>query len=91
MLVLTRKSEEKIIIGKDIIVTVLKVHGDQVSIGIEAPRKTPIYREELLKEIEMENVGGVLGKGTVDIKSVAQQLKVKKRSSHQTLPKISRS
>lgn len=51
MLVLTRKREEKIVIGKDpqIIITVLKIQGDKVSIGIEADRGTPIYRSELLQ------------------------------------------
>ena len=78
MLVLTRKSEQKIMIGKDIVVTILKVHGDQVSIGIQAPKKTPIYREELFKEIEMENVGGRLGQSSIDIKSVASKLPMKK-------------
>lgn len=50
MLVLTRKTEQKIRIGKDIVITVLKVQGDYVSIGIEAPREMQIVREELLPE-----------------------------------------
>lgn len=50
MLVLTRKTEQKIRIGKDVIITVLKVQGDYVSIGIEAPRELQIVREELLPE-----------------------------------------
>ena len=49
MLVLTRKREQKIRIGKDVVITVLKVQGDQVSIGIEAPKSLPIVREELLQ------------------------------------------
>ncbi len=57
MLVLTRKSEQKIRIGKDVVITVLKVQGDQVSIGIEAPRSLPIYREEVLLAIMEENTG----------------------------------
>ncbi|MBS0623207.1 MAG: carbon storage regulator [Verrucomicrobia bacterium] len=48
MLVLTRKPEQKIKIGSDIIITVLKVQGDQVSIGIEAPKDQQIVRLELL-------------------------------------------
>ncbi len=48
MLVLTRKPEQKIKIGKKIILTVLKVQGDQVSLGIEAPRECEIVRTELL-------------------------------------------
>ncbi len=50
MLVLTRKSEQKIRIGNNIVITVLKVQGDQVSIGIEAPRDLQIMREELLND-----------------------------------------
>lgn len=51
MLVLTRKKEEKITIGNDrkIVITILKIQGDKVSIGIEADRDTPIYRNELLQ------------------------------------------
>jgi len=53
MLVLTRKAEEKIIIGtkNKIVVTILKIQGDKVSVGIEADRETPIYRNELVEEI----------------------------------------
>lgn len=49
MLVLTRKTEQKIRIGKDVVITILKVHGDQVSVGIEAPKELQIVREELLQ------------------------------------------
>ncbi len=48
MLVLTRKREEKITIGNNIVITVLKIQGDKVSLGIEADRDTPVYRSELL-------------------------------------------
>lgn len=50
MLVLTRKREEKITIGKnpEIVITILKIQGDKVSIGVEADRNTPVYRTELL-------------------------------------------
>ena len=49
MLVLTRRINERIIIGDDIIVTVLEVDGDQVRIGIDAPRDIKVFREEVLK------------------------------------------
>jgi len=48
MLVLTRKPEQKIKIGSNIVITVLRVQGDQVSIGIEAPSDQEIVRLELL-------------------------------------------
>jgi carbon storage regulator len=76
MLVLTRKLDQKIVIGKNIVITVLKVQGDQVSIGIEAPRSTTIYREEIFREIERANAGGVIQKdSSVDVKKVAKGLK----------------
>ena len=92
MLVLTRKSEQKIIIGKDIIVTVLRIQGDQVSIGIDAPKKTPIYREELLKEIEQENAVGAISTDStepVDIQSIAHKLQLK-RKARRRIQKISK-
>jgi len=50
MLVLTRKANQQIRIGKDIVITLLRVQDGQVSVGIEAPKKMPIVREELIKE-----------------------------------------
>lgn len=55
MLVLTRKRDESIIIGDEIRVTVVDVRGDQVKLGIEAPRHIPVHREEIYKEIQEEN------------------------------------
>ena len=48
MLVLSRKLGQRIVIGDRITVTVLKVHGHQIRLGIEAPKEIPIKREELL-------------------------------------------
>lgn len=55
MLVLTRKRDESIIIGDDIKITVVDVRGDQVKLGIEAPRSIPVHREEVYREIKEEN------------------------------------
>jgi len=51
MLVLTRKKEEKITIGNDpqIVITIVRIEGDKVSLGIETDRKIPIWRNELLE------------------------------------------
>ncbi len=56
MLVLSRKSGEKVTIGKDkkVVITILKTQGDKVSIGIEADKETPIYRNELIPESEVK-------------------------------------
>lgn len=48
MLVLSRKLGEKIMIGDNIVVTIVKIDRNQIRIGIEAPGEVPIYREEIL-------------------------------------------
>lgn len=52
MLVLSRKKNEKIVIGKDITIVVVKIHGDRVLLGIEAPRDVPVHRQEVLEAIQ---------------------------------------
>jgi len=48
MLVLTRRVNERIVIGDNVVVTVLEVRGEQVRLGIEAPRDVKVFREEVL-------------------------------------------
>ncbi|UIR29838.1 carbon storage regulator CsrA [Priestia flexa] len=55
MLVLTRKTNETIKIGEDIEVTVLSISGDQVKLGIKAPRDVEVHRQEIYEEIQLEN------------------------------------
>lgn len=55
MLVLTRKTNETIKIGEDIEVTVLSISGDQVKLGIKAPRDVEVHRQEIYEEIRLEN------------------------------------
>ena len=47
MLVLSRKLGEKIVIGDNIVITVVKIDRNQIRIGIEAPHEVPVYREEI--------------------------------------------
>jgi carbon storage regulator len=54
MLVLTRKSNQSIMIGDEIEVTVLSVMGEKVRIGIQAPQKVPVFRKEIYLEIHRE-------------------------------------
>ncbi len=54
MLILTRRSGEKIVIGDDVTVTVLAVKGKQVLLGIEAPLEIPVHREEIYQRILKE-------------------------------------
>jgi carbon storage regulator len=64
MLVLTRKSNQSIMIGDDIEVSVLAIMGEKVRIGIQAPRDIPVFREEVYLEIQQERVSsGDSGKG----------------------------
>ena len=55
MLALSRKANESIIIGNDIEITILEVKGEQVKIGIKAPKSIPVYREEVYKQIKESN------------------------------------
>jgi len=55
MLVLSRKKNESIMIGDTIEIKVISVEGDQVRIGIEAPRKLDVYRKEIYDAIQEEN------------------------------------
>jgi carbon storage regulator len=56
MLVLTRKSNQSIMIGDDIEVSVLSIMGEKVRIGIQAPRDVPVFRKEVYLEIQQEQV-----------------------------------
>ncbi|MDE6312217.1 MAG: carbon storage regulator CsrA [Lachnospiraceae bacterium] len=55
MLALSRKAGESVVINNDIEVTILEVKGDQIKIGIEAPKSVPIYRKEIFSQIKEEN------------------------------------
>jgi carbon storage regulator len=55
MLILSRRVNEKIVIGDDIVVSVIEVRGDQVKLGIEAPRNVKVFREEVFLAIQEEN------------------------------------
>lgn len=59
MLVLTRKSNQSIMIGDDIEVSVLAIVGEKVRIGIQAPRDVPVFRKEVYLEIQDEQRDGV--------------------------------
>ncbi|MFJ7848231.1 carbon storage regulator CsrA [Peribacillus sp. NPDC097224] len=55
MLVLTRKQNESIMIGNDIEITVLAIEGEQVKVGINAPKNVDIHRKEVYLSIQQEN------------------------------------
>lgn len=56
MLALSRKINESIMLGNDVEITILEIKGDQVKIGINAPKSVPIYRKELYLQIQQSNM-----------------------------------
>jgi carbon storage regulator len=61
VLVLTRKSNQSIMIGDDIEVSVLSIMGEKVRIGIQAPRDIPVFRKEVYLEIQQERAKEMSG------------------------------
>jgi carbon storage regulator len=59
MLVLSRKTDESIIVGENIKVTVLGIDGDKVKLGVEAPISMRIFREELIRQTGEENLSAL--------------------------------
>ena len=55
MLALSRKKDEAIVINNDIVVTIIEVKGDQVKLGITAPKSVPVYRKEVYLQIQEAN------------------------------------
>lgn len=76
MLVLSRKANQSIMIGDAIEIQVVDIKGDQVKIGINAPRTVTIYRKEVYQDIQKENINAV--KST----SVSALSKLLKRKDH---------
>lgn len=67
MLVLARKTGQSIVLGSDIVVMVLEIRGDQVRLGISAPRSVPVHRKELLDQVVAQNIeAAAAGKETKD-------------------------
>jgi len=56
MLVLSRQRDESIIIGNNIVITVVDIRGDKVRLGIEAPTEIPVHRQEVYDAIQRENL-----------------------------------
>ena len=59
MLALTRKKGEALVINNNIEITVLEIRGDQIKIGIAAPKDVPIYRKEVYLQIQKENEAAI--------------------------------
>ena len=61
MLVLTRKPGERLVIGDNIVITVVEIKGDNIRIGIDAPREVKVYRGEIYDAIIAENKAAAIG------------------------------
>ena len=66
MLALSRKSNESIIIGHDVEITILEIKGDQVKLGINAPKSVPVYRKEIYLQIQEANKEAVAGGASLE-------------------------
>lgn len=56
MLVLTRRAGESVMIGNDVVITVLEARGDVIRLGIQAPRDVQVHREEVYRELQTANL-----------------------------------
>ncbi len=56
MLVLSRQRDESVVIGDNIVVTIVDIRGDKVRLGIEAPTQVPVHRREVYEAIQRENL-----------------------------------
>ena len=70
MLALTRKKGEALMINNNIEITILEVRGDQVKIGISAPKDVPIYRKEVYLQIQEENKASFSPEGLDALKAL---------------------
>ena len=69
MLAVSRKKDEAVIINDDIEITIIEIKGDQVKIGISAPKSVPIYRKEVYMQIQNANKEAAQ---SVDIKNIKE-------------------
>lgn len=70
MLALTRRKGESLVISNDIEITILEIRGDQVKVGITAPKEVPIYRKEVYLQIEDENKAALNADGIASLKKL---------------------
>lgn len=70
MLALSRKKNEAIIINNNVEITILEVKGDQVKIGVTAPREVPVYRKEVYTQIQEANQQAANAEGMAALKDL---------------------
>ena len=70
MLALTRKKGESLVVNNNIEITVLEIRGDQIKIGISAPKNVPVYRKEVYLQIQKENQEAISADGLDALKDI---------------------
>lgn len=82
MLVLSRQRDESIIIGDNIVITIVDIRGDKVRLGIQAPTEIPVHRQEVYEAIQRENQRAAGGESDESAagKTLAQRRKSKPSS-----------
>ena len=70
MLALTRRKGESIIINNNIEISILEMRGDQVKIGISAPKEVPVYRKEVYLQIQEENKAAITAESLEALKNI---------------------
>ncbi len=79
MLALTRRKGESLVINNNVEITVLEIRGDQVKIGISAPKDVPIYRKEVYLQIENENKAAITPESVDALKNYSNFFRGKNR------------
>ena len=75
MLILSRRKNESLVIGKDIEITVLEISGSSIKIGITAPKKVKVLRKELIEEVSNINKDSQVNINEIDFKNLIKNLK----------------
>ena len=75
MLVLSRKCDQSLLVGDNIVITVLGVDGDRVKLGIEAPRSVSVLRQEIFEQLRSANTSAAAATVPGNLESVAAALR----------------
>lgn len=73
MLVLTRRAGESVVIGSDVVVTIVEVRGDVVRVGIDAPREVQVHREEIFRAVREANLAAATAQASPAVLDVLRK------------------